>query len=340
MINSARSVPLQPAEDPQRTVDLAQALDLSAHAIRFAGDHRVSLERLALTPLQDGDLVVDVDWSGVSTGTERLLWSSEMPPFPGLSYPLVPGYEAVGRVVHTEGAPDWMGAHVFVPGANCYRDAAGLFGASASRVILPESRAVRLGDEGCQSDVLLALAATAHHAIAQSDLPQLIIGHGVLGRLVARLVVALGGPAPTVWETNPERHDAEGYRVLDPDEDTHRAYAQICDVSGSVAAIDAAIGHAAKSAEIVLAGFYSDRVAFDFPPAFMREISFRIAAEWQPEDMQAVMTLRRKGLLSLDGLITHVEDPTHAERAYQTAFGTPDCLKLILDWRAYHDDAA
>jgi myo-inositol-1(or 4)-monophosphatase len=34
--------------------------------------------------------------SGISTGTERLLWDGTMPPFPGLGYPLVPGYETVG----------------------------------------------------------------------------------------------------------------------------------------------------------------------------------------------------------------------------------------------------
>jgi len=45
------------------------------------------------------DVVVDLAWSGVSAGTERLLWSGDMPPFPGLGYPLVPGYESVGRVV-------------------------------------------------------------------------------------------------------------------------------------------------------------------------------------------------------------------------------------------------
>ena len=30
--------------------------------------------------------------------------------------------------------------------------------------------------------------------------PELIIGHGVLGRLLARLTVAAGLPPPTVWE--------------------------------------------------------------------------------------------------------------------------------------------
>ena len=42
----------------------------------------------------------------------------------------------------------------------------------------------------------------------------------------------------------------------------------------------------------------------------------------------------RYGRLSLDGLITHHEESTQAERAYRTAFGDTHCLKMVLDWRA------
>lgn len=340
MINSVRSAHKTHAEDSQNSADLLRKLELMSEAVVFQGNQKVELERLELKQPDPSDLVVDVEWSGVSTGTERLLWSGQMPPFPGLAYPLVPGYESVGQVVHAESDPDWIGAHVFVPGANCYQSAAGLFGATSSRIIIPESRAVRLDAPAQQQDVLLALAATGYHAICRSELPQLIIGHGVLGRLIARLVVALGGQTPTVWETNIDRHGADGYRVLHPDADEKRDYKTICDVSGNVDAIDTAISHAAKGAEIVLAGFYSDRVSFAFPAAFMREVSFKVAAEWAPSDMEAVLMLRRKGLLKLDGLVTHTDIPAQAARAYQTAFSEPNCLKMVLDWRGHHDHLA
>ena len=51
-------------------------------------------------------------------------------------------------------------------------------------------------------------------------LPDLIVGHGVLGRLLARLTLAAGGAAPTVWEIDETRASgAEGYEVLHPDDD-------------------------------------------------------------------------------------------------------------------------
>lgn len=291
------------------------------------------LSQIPLSPPGDGDLTVDIEWSGISTGTERLLWTGRMPPFPGMGYPLVPGYESVGRV-STAGSR--YGERVFVPGARCFGDIRGLFGGAAARVVVPAEKAVTI-DEGLgEQGVLMALAATAYHATACAGAaqPDLIVGHGVLGRLLARLALVAGAPPPIVWERNPERRNgAIGYDVVDPASDLRRDYRVICDVSGDASLLDSLIGRLAPGGEIILAGFYSARVGFDFPGAFMREARFRVAAEWQPSDLRAVKALIEAGRLSLDGLITHRSSATRADAAYRTAFEDPACLKMILDWR-------
>ena len=68
-------------------------------AVILREPHRLDLDRVELLGLSENDVIVDVLWSGISSGTERLLWSGRMPPFPGLGYPLVPGYETVGEIV-------------------------------------------------------------------------------------------------------------------------------------------------------------------------------------------------------------------------------------------------
>jgi bacteriochlorophyllide a dehydrogenase len=308
-------------------------------AVILTEARHLSLATVELDQPGPADIVVDVDYSGISTGTERLLWSGEMPPFPGMGYPLVPGYEAVGRVAMA-GADSGRreGDVVFVPGASCFGPVRGLFGASARRLVVPAKRAVLL-DEGLgDRGVLFALAATAYHALAAPGawLPDLIIGHGVVGRLLARLTVAKGGTAPTVWETNPARRDgAEGYVVTDGTQDARRDYASIYDASGDSNILDTAMGRLAKGGEIVLAGFYSGRPSFSFPPAFMREMRLRVAAEWSPSDLDAVRALVADGRLSLDKLITHRRDATDAPMAYTTAFEDSSCLKMVLDWRAF-----
>jgi 3-hydroxyethyl bacteriochlorophyllide a dehydrogenase len=310
---------------------------MQTHAVLLNGPRDLSVECLDLTDPSAGDLVVEIAHSGISTGTEKLFWSGQMPPFPGMGYPLVPGYEAAGEVVEAGVDTGYrVGDHVFVPGASCYRDAFGLFGGAARRIVTSADRVTRidaaLGAEGA----LLALAATARHAMAGLDkaVPDLIVGHGVLGRLLARLTIAAGAPAPTVWEVNADRRTgAEGYQVISPEDDTRRDYGSVYDASGNGALLNELVTRIRKGGEIVLAGFYTDPLSFAFPPAFMKEARFRIAAEWARDDLIATRSLVESGALSLAGLITHQAPATDAPSAYRTAFDGPACLKMILNWK-------
>lgn len=317
---------------------------MKTSAVILSGPRQLSIGQLALNDPGVADVVVRVDHSGISTGTEKLFWSGTMPPFPGMGYPLVPGYEAAGEVV--EAGPESgyaVGDHVFVPGANCFAptDAGpmrGLFGGASRHLVSTGARVTRIDAGLGAQGALLALAATARHALAGFDraLPDLIVGHGVLGRLLARLTVAAGAKPPTVWETNEARQaGAEGYEVIHPDADTRRNYTAIYDASGAPDLLNSLIGRIARGGEIVLAGFYTAPISFAFPPAFMKEARLRIAAEWAAEDLIATRQLVESGALSLSGLVTHTRPAADAPAAYEAAFTDPDCLKMILDWKGH-----
>ena len=296
----------------------------------------LGLGEVELTPPGTGDLVIRIDHSGISTGTEKLFYTGQMPPFPGMGYPLIPGYEAAGEVVEADRDTGFKpGDYVFVPGANCYGDVRGLFGGAAHTLVSQADRVTRIDQAWGREGALLALAATARHAMAglHVRMPDLVVGHGVLGRLLARLAIAAGAEPPTVWEIDPSRaNGAMGYEVIHPDDDPRRDYRAIYDASGNGALLDSLIGRLAKGGEVVLAGFYTEPLAFAFPPAFIKEARLRIAAEWTHDDLAATRALVEAGALRLDGLITHTARAEDAPQAYATAFGDPTCLKMILDW--------
>jgi 3-hydroxyethyl bacteriochlorophyllide a dehydrogenase len=229
-----------------------------------------------------------------------------------------------------------VGERVFVAGARCFEGARGLFGGAADRLVVPGAKALLLSEQVQQEGVLLALAATAYHAAWGSGgaTPDLIVGHGALGRLLARLAKSLEPEHPvTVWETNPVRmQGAAGYRVIDPSSDERKDYHSIVDVSGDAGLIDALIGRLAPAGEVVLAGFYHQPLAFDFVPAFLREARIRVAAEWKAADLARVTELVNQGDLPLEGIITHRAEFAQAAQAYDTAFSDPSCVKMILDW--------
>jgi bacteriochlorophyllide a dehydrogenase len=234
-----------------------------------------------------------------------------------------------------------VGDAVFVPGSYSFQGVRNLFGGAGARLIVPHDRVVKVHPDLGPQAVLLALAATCYHAVALGGLrqplvaPDLIVGHGVMGRLLARITLALGLPAPTVWETQPARRSgATGYAVIAPDEDARKDYAAVYDVSGDASLLNSLIGRLAPGGDVVLAGFYKTDLGFAFAPAFMREASIRIAAQWKKHDLLAVTALVQSGALSLDGLITHTLNPGRAQEAYEVAFSDPQCLKMMLDWTA------
>jgi 3-hydroxyethyl bacteriochlorophyllide a dehydrogenase len=312
-----------------------------AQAIVFDAPQQLAVRTLELKNFEPADVEVEVTFSGISTGTERLLWDGSMPPFPGLGYPLVPGYETVGTVVRAgEAAQVAVGASVFVPGSYSFQGVRNIFGGAGSKLIVPHDRVVQVVPDLGPRSVLLALAATCYHTVAMGGTrvplvaPDLIVGHGVMGRLLARITLALGLPAPTVWETQAARREgATGYSVVQPGEDERKNYQAIYDVSGDATLLNSLIGRLAPGGEVVLAGFYKQDLSFAFAPAFMREAQIRVAAQWKKHDLLAVTALVESGALSLDGLITHTYTPAQALQAYEVAFGDPQCLKMMLDWR-------
>lgn len=306
-------------------------------AVVIESPKELKLSRLVLDEPKADDIVVEIEWSGISTGTEKLLWNGTMPHFPGMGYPLVPGYESVGRVIEAGSkATIPVGQRVFVPGAKCFGDIKGLFGGAASHVVVPSARVTTLSEQIGREGVLLALAATAYH-VTQGNVhkqPDLIIGHGVVGRLIARIAVMLGHQ-PVVWEVNADRMSgAKGYQVIHPDSDAKKDYARICDASGQAQVLNQLMARLKHGGEIILAGFYENDIVFQFAPAFMREAKLRIASQWDPSDLSAVKNCIDAGLLSLDDLITHHRSSAQIDDVYRTAFEDARCLKMIVDWRS------
>ena len=309
-----------------------------AAAVLLKTPGNIEIQELFLDPLKEGDVLVENLYSGVSTGTERLLFEGRMPEFPGMGYPLVPGYECFGRVVEKSKSSKLnVGEMVFVPGATCYGEIKGLFGGASSHLVVNEKRIVKMTRGENRENILLALAATAQHVINTGNkLPNLIIGHGTLGRLLARIIVLNGG-SPIVVEKSADRRKGQfDYEVLSPAEIIGKKFDCVVDVSGDAKKLDFFISLLKKQGELVLAGFYQDSISFDFVPTFLRETRLRVSAQWEQKDLDEVSTAVNSGKLDLSGLITHSISAKEANFAYETAFNNPSCLKMVIDWKEFH----
>ena len=210
-----------------------------------------------------------------------------MPPFPGMGYPLVPGYESVGRVVAAG------------PGLGPQRGRARL---RARRALLRRrARPVRRRAPRAWSSPATAsspvddeprragrAAGAGRHRLPRAGrrraAPDLIVGHGVLGRLLARLTVADGGGRRRLGNATPaaprgaERLPGHRTPTTTPAATTRHLRRQ----RRRRAARHADRAPRAAAARSCWPASTASRCRFAFPPAFMREARIRVAAEWQP----------------------------------------------------------
>ena len=56
---------------------------MKTDAVIMTGPKKLSVGSLGVNEPQVGEVVVDISYSGISTGTEKLFWTGEMPHFPG-----------------------------------------------------------------------------------------------------------------------------------------------------------------------------------------------------------------------------------------------------------------
>ena len=220
-----------------------------------------------LPPRQADQVLVRTKYSGISRGTEALVFRGEVPPsqhdsmrapfqegdFPG---PVKYGYMSVGEV--EEGPDELVGRMVF-----CLYPHQDLYCVPADAVALVP------GDVPVTRAVLAAHMETAVNAVWDSGVTVgdrvAVIGVGVVGLLVAWLCRQIPGTRVTALDVNPARMSVA--QTLDIDcemaSETHPAGAGECDLvfhaSGRPEGLSHALGLAGPEGTIVELSWYGNR---------------------------------------------------------------------------------
>ena len=178
-----------------------------ARALWYVGPQEAAIRPAPLPALMPGQARVKTLFSGLSRGTERLVFTGRIPPseyesmraplqegaFP---YPVKYGYCAVGII--EDGPKDWLGRHVFALHPHQSAFVADVAMLRPIPEALPPRRAI-----------LSANMETALNALWDSGAGPgdriLVVGAGVLGLLTAYLCARLPGADVCVVDLDPSR---------------------------------------------------------------------------------------------------------------------------------------
>lgn len=245
--------------------------DFSARALWIEEPGRVIIKDQPLPPLKPGHLVVKTLFSGISRGTERVIFAGDVPeserasmraPFqegdvPG---PLKYGYCNVGRV--EAGEPALEGQTVF-----CLYP-------HQSRYMVPRQAIVPLPAGLPPKRALLAAnMETAINALWDSGMTvgtrAVVIGAGVVGLLVAHLARLIPGTTVVTLDKNPARLEICRQMELRRTDRASFTPDIVFDASASADGLQAAIDMAGMETRIVeLSWFGNEPVTLNLGGAF------------------------------------------------------------------------
>ncbi len=321
-------------------------MPIKSRAVVIPRRNTVELRTVQVQEPRSGDVLIRTAFTSISAGTERMLLDGRMP-HPALVFPVVPGYETVGKVIQVGSRvpQSLLGQWVYVGGARCFRGVNPAWGGQSEYISAEAERVVPLGTIDPPTGVLLALAASALHGVNVATIHRsdrvLVLGQGIVGQLAARLARIQGAQFVAVADRVAVRLQAsQADQIIDVtreslDEAIPEANINVLiEATGSMPALSGALPLLANHGRVLLLGYY-DHVDFPYAPVFMREAQVLVAREWAfgPDgDLPRVRDLIASGELDVRGLLTHRVPLDRIQAAYRLALEDPSCLKVVIEW--------
>jgi threonine dehydrogenase-like Zn-dependent dehydrogenase len=236
---------------------------VEARAFWVTAPGRGELRSEALPEPGPGEVLIEARASGISRGTETLVFLGRVPPSQhdvmrapfqagGFGFPVKYGYSSVGVVA--AGAPELSGRRVFClhPHQDRYVVPAGAVAAVPDEV--PDRRAVLAANLESALNGLWDAAPRIGDRVA-------VVGAGVVGALAAALLARIPGTAVQLIDVDPEKAGvaaALGVEFALPDEAKGKRDLVI-HASGTAAGLTSALGLAGFEAKVVELSWHGDR---------------------------------------------------------------------------------
>lgn len=323
---------------------------MPAHALFHTAPRRVEIRALPTPRPSDGEVLVRTVRSGISGGTERLVYRGEVDSGAALddaldalggtfTYPFAYGYSCVGEVVGAESGPgSGSGRSVFA-----FHPHQDLFTARADDLI-----ALPAIDPAAAT--LLPLVETALQITLDAGSGYrervIVLGAGVLGLLTA-LLLRRAGWRPLIAEPQDWRRELAAGLDIDtaaPGELTRQQVPLVIDVSGNPQAPAAALELLAHEGTLLIASWFGTKpVTLPLGGAFHRRrltiastqvstVPARSSSTWNPQRRrrESVELLPE---LPLERLCTHEFAFEHAAEAFRAVDeGLPGLMHAVLHY--------
>lgn len=328
-----------------------------APAILFPEPNRAALGEVPVPEPGEGDVLVRVEYSSLSVGTERWCLTGRLqnPGEPPLAFPHVPGYQASGIVLEAGKAVKSLRPGDRVFSRSCRAPAGwkgSWWGGHVGLHVAEETAVLKLPDAvGLPEASGLLLAQVGYNGASKPPVAAgtaaAVIGDGLVGQFAAQVLrhrgahVLLSGLSPLRLELA-QRHSAD--EVFDASRGDFGAYVRArypkgvgvaLETASSQRTVRQAIDLLAHGGHLVLNGFYPPGESLlDWHWLRTKELTAHFPNSRTRERLEATLRLVGEGAVRVGELVTHTVPLGEAPKLYEKLLGSDaDFLGLVIRWR-------
>ncbi len=336
---------------------------MNARSLWFRRPKEIEFREEEVEPPKGDEMLVQALYSGISHGTEMLVYRGEVPRDLELDaslttikgsfrFPIKYGYSSVGKVVELGSAASKL----------CRGDVVFVHHPHQTSYVVPENMAVKLPqDSSPMLGVFVANLETALNCILDSDVrlgeSVAIFGQGIIGLLITQLVKKCGADKVFTVDRIEQRREVSRKLGADftfgLDNNPAEVIRELTDgtgvdvvieASGSPDALDYAIKSAAFEGLVVVVSWYGTKpVTLHLGEQFHRErikikssqvshVNAALAPRWSVK-RRTDMVIKLLPQLNLDELISDIFPFEEAQDDYEKIEKTPEeVLQVVLSY--------
>lgn len=340
---------------------------MRTRAVVFTAPGTIAIEEFALPDPQPTDVVVRMDVSGVSVGTERWALLGKRPE---MAFPHVPGYMGIGTVVEAgeaaaargwkagmginfgrsrlpepHAAHSWMGTHL----ADAVVDVCTGIDTPPGATPWFKAEPVPVGLDA-ESASLTQLCAVALRGIEMTRIPAggtvLVVGAGVIGQFAAQVCrlkgarvmvcdvvaarLAIASRTGAEWTVDSTQEDlAARAKAIAP-----QGFDVIIDTSSIPAVVNRVMPLLRERGDFIFQGWYPPPSALDLNLFHGRQPSCHFPCGHGGAHVATAMRWARDGRIDCRSLLTKVVRPEQAPEFFRHMAGSSEAfLGAAIDWR-------
>ncbi|MEK3916434.1 alcohol dehydrogenase catalytic domain-containing protein [Paenibacillus sp. FSL H7-0331] len=326
-------------------------------AVVFTDRLKVSVQEVEIPEPRHDEIVIDVELSWISNGTEssylrgeRIAGDTPYHSNAAWPFPIVAGYQKVGviRQVGSEVSGFQVGDRVFATISRV----SGMFnpyGGHISPAVTAADQVWKLPEGASSIDYSgLVLTQVGYNCGMRAPVRDgdcaIVIGDGLVGHWTAQTLLNRGARVLVLGRHDdrlrylPEKTvgvNTRSHSPMDAVSDftgTDRI-AVLVDTVGDLNAVEGCLPHFRRNAHFVSAGFYGSSGKIDIQKLRDKEITLHAPAGWTKERMDATRDGIRDQWLQTGSLVTHRFPVNRADEAWQLIVDKSEpSLGVILEW--------